>query len=98
MRFAKSCLHRGFTFGVKRGSRFVQNQDRRIFQECTSDGKPLSLPAREPGSTLPNESVITLRKPFDKVVRQRGFCSSNNASHGDIGLTIRNIVADGVVE
>src|ERR1700679_2017764 len=47
---------------------------------------------------LTNHGVVALRKPLNEIMRERCLRRGDDACHGNVGLTVRNIVADGVVE
>ena len=55
-------------FGVDRGRRLVQDQDRRVPQHRSGDGQPLPLTAGELDSALTNQGLIPVRKLLDEVV------------------------------
>src|SRR5690349_16130411 len=60
-------LHVKFGFGVKFRSGFIENKDRRVFQNSPRDGDPLALPAAEPRSALSNHSIVPIWKRKDEI-------------------------------
>src|SRR6266436_4446854 len=85
-------------FAVERRSRFVQNQDGRVFMNRARNGNPLSLPAGQPHSTLSDYSLIPLRKAEDKLVSQRRARRLLHLLLRNMRLAISDVVTDGVIE
>src|SRR3989344_607136 len=54
--------------GIKCGGRFVENQDARVPQHCSSYRHALLLPHRELDASLPHHGLVFLRKCRDKLV------------------------------
>jgi len=54
-------LDRSFGFVVNGGSRFIEHQDWRIFQDCACQGDALTLPTGQALSALPHQRVVTVR-------------------------------------
>ena len=65
---ASGLFEQGFRFGVQAGSRFIENQDWRVFEKCTCQRETLDLPATQPRATLTDDGLIFLRQRFDEVV------------------------------
>ena len=61
-------LHFHFIFGVKGGSRFVQQDDRRVLQDGAGNGYALLLPARQGAASFAHHRVIAFGQPHDEVV------------------------------
>ena len=57
-----------FTLGIQRGRGFIQDQNRRGFQEGTCNGNTLFLPAGQSRSALPNHGVIAIVHLCNKIV------------------------------
>ena len=70
----KRCLNDFFAFVIKCRSRFVQNQNRRIFQKYTGNTNPLFLSTRKFHAAFSYISVIALRQFFDKFVCPGADC------------------------
>ena len=51
-------LHEHLGFGIELGSRFIENQNRRIFQERARNRQPLALAAGKPLAAVANQSLI----------------------------------------
>jgi hypothetical protein len=58
---------------VYRTGGFIKDQDRRVFQESTSQGNALTLAAGETHASFPNQRLIALGKSADKFVGVGGF-------------------------
>ena len=55
-------LHQVLGFGVERGGRLVEDQDRRVLQDRARDGDALALPAGEQRAALADHGVEALRQ------------------------------------
>ncbi len=85
-------------FGIDRGQRLVQNQDRRIAQKRARDCDALPLAARQAHAALADDGSIALRQARDEfmgVGRARGVFK---LGLGRIGAAHAQIVLDGAVE
>src|SRR3954471_14751875 len=58
----------GFGARVKRGGRFVENDDRRIAHERASDRNALPLAARQKDTALTDSRLVALRKLHDEIM------------------------------
>src|SRR5262249_723073 len=58
-------------FGVERRSRFVEEEQRRVFQKSASDGDALPLATRQPYAALTNKRLHALRQLFDEIAACR---------------------------
>src|SRR5690242_9753460 len=65
---ARRLLQQGFGFRVKAGGRFVEDEDRCIFQESARQCKPLSLSATETCPILADNSFVFFRERFDEFM------------------------------
>ena len=65
-------LHEQLRFGVERGGRLVEDQNRRVLQQRARDRDPLALAAREPLAALADRRVVAVRQRRDEVVRVGG--------------------------
>lgn len=65
---SESSLNVLFRIRVKSSSCFVQKNDSRILQDCSSDSNTLFLAAREPESTFSDLCVIFVWETHDFVV------------------------------
>ena len=61
-------LHERFVFRVERGSRLVEQQHRRVFQDRAGDRQPLPLAARQRDAALADQRVVALRQRLDEKV------------------------------
>jgi hypothetical protein len=53
---------------IKSRGRLVENEDRRIAQECAGDRQTLLLALRQGGAAFPDHRVVALRQPEDHGV------------------------------
>src|SRR5690606_29578771 len=70
-------LHRAFALCVERGRRFVEQQNRRILEQCPGDGDALLLAARQAGAAFAQLLVVAGGQGGDEFVclgraRRRG--------------------------
>src|SRR5205814_6785660 len=56
--------------------RLVEDEDRGILQECSSERDPLALTAREAYSALANRGVVAVRQREDEIVCAGRCCGS----------------------
>ena len=84
----------GFGLGIERARRFVQDQDRRVFQDGAGDGDALAFAARERGAALANHELIAARLLGNEVV---GFREAGGALHlrvRRVGFSDADVFAD----
>ncbi len=91
-------LHQHFRFGVQMRSSFVQDQDRRVLEQCPRDGQTLSLAAAELGTTFADHGVIARRHALDEFVGQGVTRSFANLGVSGFGAAVANVISDSVVE
>jgi len=51
-------LNQRFRFGIQRRGCFIQNQDRRIFQQCPRDRDALALASGEPQAAFADSGAV----------------------------------------
>ena len=83
---------------VKHGSRFVENQNRRILEQRACEGDSLPLAAGLAYAVIADVGVISVGTCDDKSMRLREFRNLNNIRLSAIGTTVANIVANRPVE
>ena len=59
---AQRLLDAAFAFGVQRGGSFVENQDRRVFEQRAGDGQALALAARQAQAVVADHGIEALRQ------------------------------------
>ena len=87
-----------FVLGIDRGKRLVEDQDRRVAQQRSSDCQPLALAAREKQAALADHRGIALRQRDDEVVRVCGDRRLDDLLPRGVGLAEAQIVLDRAVE
>ena len=85
-------LHHSLALCIQRAGRFVQQQQRRIFQYGARDGDALPLTARQPHAALAKEGFVAFRQGSQKVMREGGTRSSMNFVGGGIGPAVANVL------
>ena len=88
-------LHQPFAFGVERGGRLVQQQDRRVAQDRAGDGDALLLPAREHHAAFAHVGVVALRERGEEVVRGGGAGGLLDLGVGRAGAAEADVLARG---
>ena len=91
-------FEQGFGFGVERGGGFVENQNRRVFEEGAGEGKALGLSAGEAGAAFADEGFIFLGQRFDEVMQARGFGGADDFFVGRVRFAKADVFGDGGVE
>src|SRR5262245_21111599 len=94
----KSFLNQQFRLRVKSRRGFVQNKNRRILQECSSDGNTLALAARQFLTTLADDRIIAPSELDNELVRQSRLSCFEQLGLRYMGAAITDVVAHGVVE
>ncbi len=91
-------LDHRLVFGVDRGQRLVEDQDRRVAQEGAGDRQPLALAARQHDPALADHRLPALRQRRDELVgvgvARRGF----ELLAVGVGLAETQILFDRAVE
>ena len=95
--FERVLDHR-FVFGVDRGERFVEHQDRRIAQQGAGDGDALALAAREAQAPLADHGAVALRQAPDEVMRVGGTRGRLDLRRARAGLAEADILFRAAVE
>src|SRR3990172_11718502 len=80
------CLNLIFSLGVYGGCRVIQNQNRRISQNGSSYGYPLSLAARKSYSAFANNPIISLRESSNEFIGLSQLGSLNELLFIDISF------------
>ena len=83
----------GLAFGVERRGRLVEQQQRRIAQDCARDRNPLPLSARERNAALANLRFHSCRQRRDKRSGMRVLGGARDLGVGRIRPAEANIVA-----
>src|SRR6185436_16382557 len=75
---ARGFFEQGFSFRVKTGGGFVEQEYRSILEKGARQCKSLCLPAAETGSAFADHGFIFIGKRFDKFVEMSSFRGFNN--------------------
>src|SRR5438105_15741236 len=59
-------------FRIQSRSRFIEQENRRIFQERAGDGQALLLSAGKKTAFVADDRLIAVRLRLDEIVRERG--------------------------
>ena len=91
-------LHDFFRFVIERRSRFVQNQNRRIFNKRPCDSDSLLLSARNQNAALADLCIQALIECADKFVETGSFKHFFQTLFRNIGAAEQNIFSDGAAK
>src|SRR5581483_12199192 len=89
-------LDKEFRLRIGERRRLVQDQNRRVGEDGTSDGKPSPLSTGKPRSRA-EHSVIAVRQPRDAIVDLRPTSSGLYLLSGGVGDGERDVLGDGAV-
>ena len=91
-------LHDCFRLVIQRGSRFVQNNYRRIFDESTGNRNPLFLPAGKQDAAFADFRIQTFVQRIDKLIKAGAFYGIGNLFARSIFLAEKDIIANRTAE
>jgi hypothetical protein len=91
-------LYPHFRLGIERGSRLVQNDHRRVFQERACDAYPLALSSRQLHAALAHGSVVTQRQTPHEFIAMRGDGRCDDLAIAGLGPTEADVLHDGAME
>jgi len=80
---------------IERRSRFVQQQNRRVFQKCPSDSDSLSLTDAQMPATFSDEAVIFLRHLHNKFVCLRPAGRLNDVFVARLRSAVGDVLSNG---
>src|SRR5438067_1649116 len=87
-------LNKPLRGGIHAGGGFIENKNRRIFQEGARDTDPLLFADAEFDAALADAGIVTLRQASDEFVAIGGARSGEQFFVGRIEPAIENIFAD----
>ena len=87
-----------FALGVERGGGFVEQEDRRVLEQCARDREPLLLAAGEEAAFVADDRLVALRLGHDEVVRVGGLGGGVDFFRGGIEPAELDVFEDGVVK
>ena len=91
-------LHQPLGFGIERGRRLVEQDDRRILDQRAGDGDALALAARQLQAVLADRRVVAEREAHDEFVGVRGLGGGDDLVLGCAGLAEGDVLADRAAE
>ncbi|MNJ57018.1 hypothetical protein D3C77_525910 [compost metagenome] len=87
-------LNRRFRLRIKRRCRLVKNQDRRIFQEHSGDGKPLLLPSGQLHAPFANDRIHPVRQLADHLFQRCPLGRFPNLLFGGLQIAVHDVLPD----
>src|ERR1700733_1775437 len=94
----KRDLHQRFALRVQRRSGFIEDENRRVLEQCPGNGNALAFSAREAKALFADHGIVFFRQPPDKVVGQGSLSGCDYPAHGNPSLTVGDVVAHRIVE
>ena len=91
-------LHHAFRFGIECGSRFVQNQDRRILQYGTGNTDALALSAGQFSAPVANQRIVSLFAGHNEFVCVRYFSRLYHRLSGSILYSESDVVVECIIK
>ena len=91
-------LYQPFAFGVEGGSRFIQYQDGRVFQNGPCDGDTLALSSGKAASPVTDVGVVPVFRFHDEVVGIGNLGRFYHLFLGRIVHSKRDVVIEAVVK
>lgn len=95
---SEGLLNEMLVFGIDACGRFIENDDRRIFQNRTGNRNALLFTARKRAAALADNRIVAVRKIHDEIVAARLFGGFDHFFFGGVRLSEADIGTDGVVE
>ncbi len=83
---------------IERAGRFVQDQDRRVFQQRAGDGNPLLFAARQVQPSFADPRLEPVGQALDEAADRRAARRSRHLFRARALAAIGDVVADRVVE
>ncbi|CSC42177.1 Uncharacterised protein [Vibrio cholerae] len=101
--FIEALLNRRFHFRIERGSRLIQYQQWRIFEQNARDRNSLTLPAGEFDATFTDLCIVTavamrIGQTEDKLMSVGLRRCFQKLLLGGVRISIQNVVANGAVQ
>ncbi|CSB53067.1 Uncharacterised protein [Vibrio cholerae] len=99
----EALLNRRFHFRIERGSRFIQHQQWRIFEQYARDRNPLTLSTREFDATFTDLCVVTtvavrIGQTEDELMSVGLRRCFQKLLLGGVRIAVQNVVANGAVQ
>src|SRR5688572_27092142 len=79
---------------IKPSHGLVEDQDRSVADDCSSQRYPLPLAARKVLTPFVKDRVVALWQIDDEVVGLGGFRRGNNLFFGGLGLSVRYVLSN----
>ena len=85
-------------FRIDACSRLIQDNDRRVFQDCPCNADPLFFSSGQSISSLPNHRIIPFGQCLNKLMASCRLCSSYDLLFRSIRLPEPDIIPDRIVK
>ena len=87
-----------FIIGINTCSRFIQNDNRRVFQNTAGNRNSLLFAAGQGCATFTDDCLESIRQRHDKIIAAGFFCSLIDFFLGSVRFTHADIVVNGILE
>lgn len=91
-------MNLGFAVGVNLAHGFVKNQYCGTFENCPSNHNPLQLTAAKTAAVFADPGLVSVRQRLNKFMSKRFFGRFNDLIQSGSGLSIGDVVGDGIVK
>src|SRR6266852_7714831 len=91
-------LHKHLGLRIQLRGGFVENQNRRIFQDRARNSDTLPLSSAQARSAFADYRIVPARQLHDEIVRQRRLGGSNDSILGNISQSVANVVPHRIVK
>ena len=88
-------LNATFCFGVDIAGRFIEDQNLRVIEQCTSDGQALFFASGESCTMLAEECLIAEALSQDKIMGARSLGSHERLLDGALRATVGQVLPNG---
>ncbi len=91
-------LHQALRLVVERTGRFVQQQDRRVFEDGAGDSDPLALTAAQVHAALADDALVLVREAHNEVVGISGAGGGDHLVFAGVQPPVEDVLADRAAE
>ena len=95
--FGETLLDLLLTFSVEIAGSFIENENSRISQDRTCDGKSLALPARKLEATFADHGIESVRERLDEIIRGGQFGGTKNLLIGGAATSVSDVGSNGSI-
>src|ERR1700687_5428545 len=91
-------LHQSFGLAIEGRSSLIQNQERRVLEQCTRNCQPLALASGKPHAALSDDSIVPCGEGKNEIMRERSTGRDLDFFLWNFGLAVSDVVTHRIVE